>query len=99
MPIALSCQYAFDKTLDSKTTGSHKYTRYIGKKLENCEKYPARDFDASETKMSRLSDNTMDQLSCDQKYLCEAVKALKTDYVSVRLANLYPLKISFKKIF
>ena len=56
----------FLKTLDGKTTGSHGESEDVGKQLEDCEKYPVRDFDAHETEMPRLSDETNDQLNCDK---------------------------------
>ena len=39
------------KTLDGKTTGHHEYTGDFVKQLEDCKKYPVRDFDAIETRM------------------------------------------------
>ena len=36
----------------------------------------------------------IERLSCDPKYLYEIVRAVKTGYVSERLANLHPGKIA-----
>ena len=51
--------------LHGKTTGFHAYTRDIGKQLKNCEKYSVCNFNAIETAMPRLTNETKDQLSCD----------------------------------
>ena len=85
------------KTLDGKTTGPSGYTGEIGKQLEECEKYSVCDFDAIETSMPRLSDEAKDELSCDQKYLFEIIRAVETGHVSERLANLYPGKMAHSR--
>ena len=85
------------KTLDGKTTGPRGYTGEIGKQLEECEKYSVCDFDAIETSMPRLSDEAKDELSCDQKYLYEIIRAVETGHVSERLANLYPGKMAHSR--
>ena len=47
--------------------------------------------------MPRFSDEAKNQLSCDQKYRYEIVSAVETDYVSKRLANLYPGKMTHSR--
>ena len=83
------------KTLDGKTTGLSRYTGDIDKQLEDCEKYPICDLDKIEANMPRFSEEAKNQLSCDQKYLYEIVRAVETGYVSKRLANLYPGKMAY----
>ena len=78
------------KTLDGKTTSPHGYIGGdIGKVLEDYEKYIVRNFDAIETEKLRFSDETKDQLNCDQKYFYEIIRAVETGLVSERLANSY----------
>ena len=55
------------KTLDGKATDPHGYTGDIGKQLEDREKYSVCNFNAIETAMPCLSDETKDQQSCAQK--------------------------------
>ena len=44
--------------------------------------------------MLRFSEETKNQLSCDQKYLFEIVRAVETGHVSKQPANLYPGKMA-----
>ena len=47
--------------------------------------------------MPRLSDEAKDELSCDQKYLYEIIRAVETGHVFERLANLYPGKMAHSR--
>ena len=47
--------------------------------------------------MPRLSGEAKDELSFDQKYLCEIIRAVETGHVSERLANLYPGKMAHSR--
>ena len=71
LPIAFKCvaNTTFDKNARWQNyRPPWMYTGGISKQPKDCEKHPVRDFNAIETEMLRLSDETKDQLSCDQKY-------------------------------
>ena len=83
--------------LDGKTTGPRGYTGVIGKELENCEKQQVVKFAAIESDMPEVSEDVVEQLSTDQKYLYEMVTAVSKGHVPERLARTTPGKMAHSR--
>ena len=83
--------------LDGKTTGPREYTGEIGKQLEYCETFPVQKFAAIKKEMPQVSEETKRNLSTDQKYLYDIVKAVETGHVSEKLADLRPGKMAHSR--
>lgn len=80
------------KTLDGSTSGPLSFSGPIGSELKHCEEKSIVNFEniACYHDMPELSEDVLDDLSCDQKYLYEIIKAITTGIVPQDLSERKP---------
>jgi hypothetical protein len=83
--------------LDGQTTGPRGFSGPIGKKLELCEKLPVIVFKSIDTNLPEIHERIIKDLSTDQKYMYQMVKAIASGNCSIDLATRDPGRISHSR--
>lgn len=84
-------------TLDGRTSGPTEYSGPIGKELAVCENKTTVSFCAVAGNLPDLSENVVEVLSTDQKYLYEICQAVSIGSCTPELANRQPGKMAHSR--
>ena len=92
----LSLRHLFQH-LDGKASSPHGFSGSIGKQLEACEHLPTIHFERLDGNLPAMTEETVNDLSTDQKYLLEICQAVCSGVCSVSLSRRNPGRIAHSR--
>lgn len=85
------------KHLDGKTSGPRGFSGSIGKQLETCDDLPIIHFERLDGNLPEMTEDTVNDLSRDQKYLFEICQAVCSGECSDSLSRRNPGRIAHSR--